>query len=521
LVQCQKAVGPDLNNPYDEGSSSYISSSSITTRNVVEISGNSAFSGGDFANNYGRSITAKGVCWSTNQNPFISNSSCSSDGTGHTGFSSQMTNLTEGQTYYVRAYATNGSNITIYGQQRTFTTLTLPKFNVTISTVTPFSASVSINITQQGSSTITARGVCYATTQNPTTSNQCVSMGSGTGNSNVTLNGLTAATVYYLRAYAINASGTYYSTQLSFTTLSPTPATVTTFNVVGIASNSATAGGSVTSEGNTPVTSRGVCYATTQNPTTSNICYSAGSGLGNFSVNLSGLTPLTTYFVRAFAINSAGTVYGSQVSFTTLSVQVPPTVITSSINNVTANSAQAGGNVTNTGSALTTSRGVCFATTQNPTISNTCVADSSGGTGSFNVPLTGLTPSTNYYVRAYALNTFGIGYGSQVTFTTSTATLPTVSTNVITTRTSIAALAGGNVSASGGAPVTSRGVCYSTSQNPTTSNASCIGTGSGTGPFDVVISGLTPNRTYYVRAFAISSVGTAYGNQVIFTTLPQ
>ena len=86
-----------------------------------------------------------------------------------------------------------------------------------------------------------------------------------------------------------------------------------------MSSNSATCGGNVTSDGGATVTQRGICYSTSPNPTTSSQTISGGSGTGSYTCSLSGLSSNTTYYVRAYAINSAGTAYGNQQSFTTTS----------------------------------------------------------------------------------------------------------------------------------------------------------------------------------------------------------
>jgi uncharacterized protein (TIGR02145 family) len=97
--------------------------------------------------------------------------------------------------------------------------------------------------------------------------------------------------------------------------------------------------------------------------------------------------------------------------------------------------------------------------------------------------------------------------------------LPTVSTSAVSSVTASAAVSGGNVTADGNAAVTARGVVWSTTQNPTVdSNSGITSNGSGTGSFDSSISGLTGTTTYYVRAYATNSVGTAYGSQQSFTT---
>lgn len=99
------------------------------------------------------------------------------------------------------------------------------------------------------------------------------------------------------------------------------------------------------------------------------------------------------------------------------------------------------------------------------------------------------------------------------------ASLPTIiTTTPITNITTTTANGGGNVTSDGGATVTTRGVCWNTSTNPTTSNSSDVDGSGGTGTFTSDLISLTPNTLYYVRAFAINSVGTAYGDNVTFTT---
>ena len=95
------------------------------------------------------------------------------------------------------------------------------------------------------------------------------------------------------------------------------PAAVYTYDVIVIDGNSAVGGGDVTNEGSTPVTAKGICWSTTQNPTLNDSHTNDGSGIGTFSSNLNGLIPNTKYYVRAYATNSGGTAYGNEVSFTT------------------------------------------------------------------------------------------------------------------------------------------------------------------------------------------------------------
>ena len=131
--------------------------------------------------------------------------------------------------------------------------------------------------------------------------------------------------------------------------------------------------------------------------------------------------------------------------------------------------------------------------------------------------LTGLTPNTPYYIRAYATNSVGTAYGNQLTFTTLAISIPTVTTDSVTNITQTTATSGGNVTSDGGATVTVRGVCWNTSTNPTTANSHTTD-GSGTGTFVSNLTGLIPNTFYYIRAYATNSIGTAYGDELTFTT---
>jgi hypothetical protein len=94
--------------------------------------------------------------------------------------------------------------------------------------------------------------------------------------------------------------------------------TVSTTSVTSIANTSATSGGNVTAAGTAAVTARGVCWSTSQNPTTANSKTVDGTGTGIFSSNITGLTPNTAYYVRAYATSTNGTSYGNQFTFTTL-----------------------------------------------------------------------------------------------------------------------------------------------------------------------------------------------------------
>jgi uncharacterized protein (TIGR02145 family) len=186
---------------------------------------------------------------------------------------------------------------------------------------------------------------------------------------------------------------------------------VTTFSFT-----TADVGGDVTSFGGATVTERGVFWGTSQNPVTSGTKLQIGSGTGIFSANLTGLNHNTTYYVRAYAVNSVGTSYGEEVNFKTNEI-LAPSLTTKSATSITQAKAISGGNITSDGGAAVTARGVCWSSSENPTIADNHTSDGSG-TGSFTSYLHSLSHSTTYYIRAYATNITGTAYGDQVSFTT-------------------------------------------------------------------------------------------------------
>jgi len=205
------------------------------------------------------------------------------------------------------------------------------------------------------------------------------------------------------------------------------------------------------------------------------------------------------------------------ISVLTPAPSTAPNVSTAAATNITTYAAQVSGTILSNGGSSITAKGVCWATSSNPTITNSKTNDGTG-TGVFTSNLTALLPNTLYYVRAYATNSVGTAYGNQVSFTTlSNIILPTLTTASITNISSSTATSGGNISSDGGGAITSKGVCWSTSSNPTTSNSKTTD-GSGSGSFISTLTNLQPNTTYYVKAYSINSIGTAYGNEISFTT---
>ncbi len=203
-------------------------------------------------------------------------------------------------------------------------------FTQGVTAVTQNSFTVNGKVQTDGSTTVSQRGFVYSSTNpTPSISDYRVNCGSGTGTYTYTITGLTPGITYYVRAYATNENGTFYGSVVAVTTTATSPSTlpsVTTIAVTDVGKFRATVSGSVTSDGGESVTQRGFVYGTSSNPTTSNTVATSGSGTGDYTILLSNLQAGTTYYVRAFAVNSKGTAYGNQLTFNTTADEQPASV---------------------------------------------------------------------------------------------------------------------------------------------------------------------------------------------------
>ncbi len=281
--------------------------------------------------------------------------------------------------------------------------------------ITSNSATVTGFVVAEGDG-FTEKGVCYDIAANPTIAKSKTAFTgvATTAAYHVPLTGLAYATPYFARAYATGPAGTVYGEELTFTT-KPVVPTLTTVTVTEITGNSAKSGGTVTVAGGADVTARGVCWGLVDPPTIADSKTADGEDVGAFTSSLTGLLGNKTYFVRAYATNSAGTGYGPTVSFKT---EIDfPTVTTAAVTEITKISAVSGGNATYDGGGTITAKGLCWSTDPDPDINDNVIAGGTG-TGAFVSNLTGLTLNTQYHVRAYATNSKGTVYGSDVAFTT-------------------------------------------------------------------------------------------------------
>jgi|GEM_PF-793294 len=648
------------------------------------VTGTTALTGGSITTTGGATITEKGICYSTTvTSPTILNTKLV-DVTAGLLITSPMTGLSPNTLYYVRSYATNSAGQTGYGALMTF--YTRPVITTDAATLILGGSAVAGGVLTGGAGSW-YYGVAYSTISNaptPTLAQAGTFPSTSPITFTVNLTGLTSNTTYYIRGYVTGSGYTVYGPELIFMTTAPSaPVLGTTSAITGISANTATSGGSITSDGGSLITAKGVCWGASTNPVLGTGNFTTdGTGAASYSSSITGLTGSTTYHVRAYATNSIGTIYGTDVSFTTwvqapytlgqmlsygrvgyvapdgsgfiVSPEIPsqngwgcngvnvtgtstalgtgqantaailacsagtttaasvassytgggfndwylpssgdwaqiasnyywyglngnkmyytssqygtnynyatayfntgsqaylsglnrvpttsdlslmsgiiairkfaaatlPTVTTNPVTSIAGATATSGGNVTNDGGAPILAAGVCWRTTSGPTVADSKTTDSNT-TGSFVSFLTGLTSPTTYYIRAYSTNIAGTSYGSEVSFTTIVATLPTVTTNAITNLLGTSATTGGKVTADGGSAVINRGVCWDINPNPDISNPAISGiiydNGNGLGAFVSNVTGLTNGQQYYVRAFAINGLGTAYGSDVLFT----
>jgi len=489
----------------------------VETSQVTSITEATATLVGIITSDGGSEVTSQGFCWSTSPTPTIENDTTIAT-TGTLAFTSSIKGLTPGTTYYVRAFAMNKGGVA-YGLNMIFITKTFSIATTPISVflLTATSAIGGGNIISDGDSsclTVVARGVCWNTFPSPTIENSKTIDGIGGGRFKSKMDSLTAFTTYYVRAYATNGNGTIYGNEVSFTTQNGIVG-ITTNNASSITISTATCGGSITSDGGATITERGLCWNTSPSPTTANSKTVNLTSADSYSININGLTPVTKYYVRTYAINSIGISYGNEVSFTTQSGLIGLT--TSDATSITPNAAICGGNITSDGGATVTERGLCWNTSSSPTIANN-KASNGNGIGAFSSNISGLIPGTTYFFRSYGVNSIGTSYGNEVSFTTQSGLIG-LTTSDATSITLYTAICGGTISSDGGATVTERGLCWSTSTNPTIANNKKI-VGSGLGGFTTSLTGLSANTHYYVRSYATNSVGTSYGNNISFTTLP-
>jgi hypothetical protein len=346
-----------------------------------------------------------------------------------------------------------------------------------------------------------------------------------------TWNGSNAATYNYYLTSAPNANAT---------TDAGLPTVDVTVAASSITNNTASSGGNDLIEGGSAITSKGVAYNTAGTPTTADNTTSNGSGTANFTSSLTGLSAQTLYYVRAYVTNSAGTGYGNEISFRTLSN--PATAQASGLSATVSASGELTINWTGAtfpSSGATQGGYALIYSTSSPTLSSTNGNAPAAGVGTLititptNLPtapatsyvLSGLTGGTTYN---FLLVPFTWNGTNATTYNYLTASAPTtsglavtaasVTTTAISSITASTANSGGSSVSAGGGSISAKGVVWNTATAPTLANSS-TSNGTGTAGYTSNLTSLSAETQYFVRAYVTNELGTAYGNELNFRTL--
>ena len=415
----------------------------LSTTDVSTITSSTATSGGNITADGGATVTARGVCWGTLSNPTIANSK-TNDGTGVGTFVSRLTGLTENTTYYLRAYATNCVG-TSYGIEiifKTFVNASPIIFNPELiyGTITDIDGNVYKTITI-GRQTWMAENLKTTKYRNgdtiPNVTNGArwgeLVTGAYCWYSNDAANITNYGGLYNWYAIAdsrnIAPIGWHVPTDADWSTLT---------DYLG---GTSIAGGKLIEAGTSH------WYSPNNSATNSTGFTALPGGFRNYrdgafssvgtNGNWWGSTALDVPYAwyRYLFFNTPSiyrSIYYKQFGFSVRCVKdtlAVPILSTMDASSITLTTATGGGNITTDGGVTVTARGVCWGIASNPTIANSKTSDGTG-IGSFTSNLTDLTENTTYYVRAYATNSFGTGYGNETTFKTLAGSGPGTVTDI-------------------------------------------------------------------------------------------
>lgn len=458
-----------------------------------------------------------------------------------TTFSFNVSGLTAGKTYYVRAFAINDYSGKVWSaNELSFTTIeSYPQVRTDeVTNLNLSSGTCILNgfIEHAGTPVYTERGFCLSDSGEPSIDNSKYAVaGNGVGAFTSTISGLSNEKTYRVRAYVVQNEKIFYGSTIVFSTTT-TPTIVVTTAASSVTHNSAILNGSILKDGNPQYTERGFCYSTSnKTPTITDFRISvATTATVDFSHYLANLAHNKTFWFRAYAIQNGEPIYGEVASFETSWAETM--VFTEQASDIEYYEMTLNGQINVAGIPNYTQKGFCYSSWyETPTLNNSTKIISSGtNEGPFQYHLAKLSPHTTYFYRAFAIQDGITIYGDvksaktysppQIITSSAYATPDPGMMNISWT-----VELSGAYGYKGDPECTDFGFVYGPGDHPDAENVYGYTTVQATkiepfansqGSFSVVLTQMVGYTKYYYCAYAKTSFGYIYGEVRAFSTQP-
>lgn len=439
----------------------------------------------------------------------------------------ELKNLKSAKTYYLRAFAVNEMG-TVYGEQKSFTTLkTYKKPSIETQKIVSISytqITVEMQLKSSGGLEVLKQGVVIDTKANPDTTKTKVETPAHIFEKQTAeINNLQAETIYYLRTFAVNKMGISYGQELQVKTKIPTIATTNILEIANVGIRETSVIIHLEANGGAKVNKQGVVFSENPNPNLENAeVTEVNNELKTQPIELKNLKQHTKYYLRSFAINAKGTAYSKQKEFTTLKEIKLPSIEIFAAKNISNKSAEISIKLIANGGENIKNMGIAYAETTKPDTNKSVVKTNNYSIEKQVLNVSNLKEKTTYYARAFAVNSKGINYSQEITFTTEESVkLPSIEIFAAKNISNNSAKISLQLLSNGRDNITNMGIVYAESTNPDT-NQNTIKTSNYSNEQQTLsLSGLKKNTTYYARAFAVNSKGISYSLEISFTTLAQ